>query len=164
MAIFKANKERWTKDGRKWFFQCYYKDLQGNRKLKRSKLFYKQEEAKTEERKFLSSINLGEQDNNMTFEELFDNYIIYQQDKVKIGTLQDIKKRKKKYEALYKIKLKDYNIKHYEMWKKSINENQKNYQTSYKNTLYKHLNDYLYIFYFCKIHLYPFQSNIFYIL
>lgn len=101
------------KDGRKWFFQCYYKDLQGNRKLKRSKLFLKQEEAKLEERKFLSSLAIGGSDNNMTIGDFIHNYITFQEDRVRITTIMDIKKKTKYIESLNKIKLSDFNISHF---------------------------------------------------
>ena len=135
MAVFKANKDRWTKDGRKWFFQCYYKDLQGNRKLKRSKLFLKQEEAKLEERKFLSSLELGEQSNNMTIKDLTTKYIEFQKDRVRITTITGIKKEIKYIKSLNKIKLRDFNVSHFNQWKKQMKETK--LSTNYQNTIYK---------------------------
>ena len=76
MAVYQEkDKSRWTKDGRKWYFKCYYKDLQGNRVCKKSKMFAKQSEAKDEERKFLSEINVEVPMPTISFKELINNVI-----------------------------------------------------------------------------------------
>lgn len=140
MAVIKEkNKNKWTKKGNKWYFKCYYKDIQGNVLQKKSKMFAKQSEAEEAQRKFLNEVDLSVPTANITFKELIDNYLEYKKDKVKITTYNDTKKRFKKFQSLYKIKLSDFNIRHFEAWKKEINDNNKQYQTSYKNTLYKNL-------------------------
>lgn len=140
MAVYQEkNKLRWTKDGRKWYFKCYYKDLQGNTICKKSKMFTKQSEAKEAEKNFLNEINLNLPTSNITFKELIDEYLKFQKDKVKITTYKDTQKRFKKFNKLYNVKLNNFNIKHFEIWKTEINNNEKEYQTSYKNTLYKNL-------------------------
>lgn len=140
MAVYQEkNKKKWTKDSRKWYYKCYYKDLQGNNACKKSKLFISKKEAQDQERIFLNEVNLNIPTKAITFKELIDEYLNFQKDKVKITTFKDTKKRFKKFEKLYNIKLSDFNIKHFEAWKNEINNNKKEYQTSYKNTLYKNL-------------------------
>ncbi len=53
MAVFQKPKGQWTRDGRSWYFRCYYKDYRGNIKSKGSRLFLTKKEAKDEEAIFL---------------------------------------------------------------------------------------------------------------
>lgn len=53
MAVFQKPKNQWTKDGRSWYFKCYYTDIRGQRKPKGSKLFLTKKEAKEAEALFL---------------------------------------------------------------------------------------------------------------
>ena len=41
MPVYMEKKEKWTKDGRRYFYKCQYTDRYGNRKQKKSKLFLK---------------------------------------------------------------------------------------------------------------------------
>lgn len=138
MAVFQEkNKKRWTKDGRKWYFKCYYSDLQGNKVCKKSKMFAKQSEAKEEERKFLQAVRLQIPTTKMNFKELIELYKAFQETHVKITTYDVIKKKLKNLEYLNNIYLNDFNINHFNVWKKEINK--KNLSTTYKNNIYKTL-------------------------
>lgn len=54
MAIYnEKNKNKWTKDGRHWYFVVYYKDFAGNVKQKWSKMYKTKTEAEQEEALFL---------------------------------------------------------------------------------------------------------------
>ena len=53
MAVYnEKNKNKWTKDGRHYYYKCYYTDMYGNRKQKVSKMFLTSNEAKNSEREF----------------------------------------------------------------------------------------------------------------
>lgn len=55
MAIYnEKNKNKWTKDGRHWYFTCYYRNIQGNKKQYKSKMFLTKQEAEKEELLFLA--------------------------------------------------------------------------------------------------------------
>lgn len=54
MPVYQVSKERQTKDGRSYFFICYYKDVQGNLQRKTSKLYMKKTDAKNAEKKFIA--------------------------------------------------------------------------------------------------------------
>lgn len=55
MAIYnEKNKNKWTKDGRHWYFTCYYTNIQGNKKQYKSKMFLTKQEAEKEELLFLA--------------------------------------------------------------------------------------------------------------
>lgn len=139
MAVYQEkDKKKWTKDGRKWYYRCYYTDIRGSRKQKISKMYETKKQAEQEERLFLTNASTTAPTPDITVEQLINDYLIYQKDKVKVSTYQDLQKRIKKFKPLLNIKLKDLNIKHFELWKTEINNNDKNYKTSYKNTLYKH--------------------------
>ena len=52
MAIKKTNKNEWTKDGRKWIFYDYVKNIDGSRRKYKSKKFFTKAEALKAERKY----------------------------------------------------------------------------------------------------------------
>ena len=46
MAVYQEkDKKKWTKDGRKWYYRCYYTDIKGNRKQKISKMYETKKQA-----------------------------------------------------------------------------------------------------------------------
>ena len=121
MPVYKSKKV--GKDGQCWFFKTNYTDLFGNRKQKCSKLFSTKTEAKEAERKFLNDLEVN---NNapvdMTFEELFVKFREYQEDKVRNTTKHNYENKYKHIQDFTKLKCKDYNIDHFEAWKKRLNE------------------------------------------
>lgn len=140
MAVYQEkNKSKQTKDGRSWYFRVPYVDLCGKRKQHWSKFYFTKKEAQEGERQFLASVKDMSSNPNMTFEELCLDFYEYQEKSksVKETTLQTYKDRKPFLEYLYNIKLVDFNINHFEMWKQKINE--KNLATSYKNDILKFL-------------------------
>lgn len=138
MAVYQEkNKSKQTKDGRSWYFRVPYVDLCGKRKQHWSKFYFTKKEAQEGERQFLASVKNKVDNTSMTFEELCSAFYKHQEEEVKETTLQTYKDRKPFLEYLYHIKLVDFNINHFEMWKKKINE--KNIATSYKNDILKFL-------------------------
>ena len=54
MAVKLLDKDEWTKDGRKWIFYDYVKNLDGTRRKYKSKKFFTKTEALKAEREFLT--------------------------------------------------------------------------------------------------------------
>lgn len=135
IAIFQAKAKEQTKDGRKWYFSTYYKGLDGVNKLYRSKKYMTKKEAQEAERQFLLSLDQTINHRDMTFKDLYLAFYEYQSDKVRESTIKTYKDRIKYLELFDKIKLREMNIKHFELWKKEINKLP--LATSYKNDLFK---------------------------
>lgn len=138
MAIYQEKrKNKITKDGRSWFFRVPYVDISGKRIQHMSGKYYTKKEAQVAEREFLASIKDKTDNTNMKFKDLYLAFYDYQKDKVKETTFQTYYDRVPFLECLDNIKLEDFNINHYEMWKKNINS--KNLATSTKNDILKFL-------------------------
>ena len=136
MAVKLLDKKEWTKDGRKWVFYDYIKNLDETRKKYKSKKFFTKTEALKAERDFLAlTIEYSDKNYNMTFSDLYNNFYHYKEDKVKVSTLTTYKDRKVYLKSLDNIKLKDFNIEHFEKWKKEINSY--SFSTTYKNNIFK---------------------------
>ena len=144
MPVYMEKKEKWTKDGRKWYFKCYFKNAYGENVRKRSKLFLSKNAAAAEERKFL--LLAENHENNisyMTFEELEELFFEFKADKVREGSLKNYKVQSVHLIFFHKIKLKDLNINHIEKWQKEMNG--KKLSLEYKNdilTLLKQILNY----------------------
>ena len=54
MAVKLLDKDEWTKDGRKWIFYDYVKNLDGSRRKYKSKKVFTKTEALKAEREFLA--------------------------------------------------------------------------------------------------------------
>lgn len=137
MSINKLKENEWTKDGRKWIFQVRYTDLNGCTKKYKSKKYKTKPEAQEAERVFFLELDKYRPDNNMTFKELYTAFYEYQKDKVKETTLNTYKDRIRYMALLDKIKVKDFNLQHYEMWRKKIMEYNLSNRT--RNYIYKFL-------------------------
>lgn len=136
MATKLLDKAEWTKDGRKWIFYDWIHNLDGTRRKYKSKKYFTKKEALETERDFMASYNTDADNNrNMTFKNLYTSYYQYQEDKVKETTLKTYRDRKRFFESLDNIKLKDFSIQHFELWRKEIN--QMSISTNYKNHLFK---------------------------
>lgn len=142
MAVKLLDKSEWTKDGRKWIFYDYVKNLDGTRRKYKSKKFFTKTEALNAEREFLT-LNTERADNNrnMTFKDLYTLFYAYKEDKVKFTTLKTYRDRQKFFKNLENVKLKDFNIEHFEKWKKEINTY--GYSTNHKNHIFKFFKELL---------------------
>ena len=137
MSVSQLKQKDWTKDGRKWNFHVRYKDLNGKIKQYQSKLFKTKVEAQEAERKFMLELDKYRPDNDMTFKDLYTAFYEYQEDKVKETTLHTYKDRMRYMALLDNIKVKEFNIQHYEMWRKKILEYKLSNRT--RNYIYKFL-------------------------
>ena len=142
MAVKLLDKDEWTKDGRKWIFYDYVKNLDGSRRKYKSKKFFTKTEALKAEREFLTiNADRSDKDRNMTFKDLYTLFYAYKEDKVKYTTLKTYRDREKFFKDLDNVKLKDFNIEHFEKWKKQINSY--GYTTNHKNHLFKFFKELL---------------------
>ena len=138
MAIYQEKeKKKITKDGRSWYFRVPYVDISGKRIQHMSGKYFTKKEAQQAEREFLASIKDKSDNTNMKFKDLYLAFYEYQKDKVKDTTFKTYYDRVPFLECLDNIKLEDFNINHFEMWRKIINS--KDLATSYKNDILKFL-------------------------
>ena len=135
MATRLLEQYKWTSDGRKWVFYTWIPTLSGNRKKYTSIAYKSQKEAEIAEKEYLFTLKDYNVNEEMTFKELYTAYYSYQEDKVKPSTLKTYRDRIKYMSLLDKIKVKDLDIKKYELWRKEINNF--NISTSYKNEIQK---------------------------
>ena len=135
MSVNKAKTP--TKDGKYWFFRVVYKDEFNTPKRYNSKKYFTRAEANEAELEFLNklkeNVNIP---TKMTFKDLWNAFLEYQDDKVRISTKVGYKYRGKYLVPLYKIKCVDFNIVYYEKWKKYINS-QPNMKDISKNDILK---------------------------
>lgn len=120
MVYQEKNKSKWSKDGRKWYYRCYYEDIYGNRKQKQSKLFETKKEAQEEERLFLLKLNNNIKD--ILFEELTIEYLKDYKKKNKESTYYDTKNRIDKHiiPIFKNIYVSKINIQQVELFKEKI--------------------------------------------
>ena len=137
MSVNQLKQSEWTKDGRKWIFQTRYTDLSGNVKKYKSKKFHTKKEAQEAERLFFLELDKYRPDNNMTFRDLYLAFYKYQEDKVKETTIHTYLDRMRYMQYLDNVKVKDFNLQHYEMWRKKILECKLSTRT--RNYIYKFL-------------------------
>lgn len=135
MATRLLEKYKWTKDGRKWVFYTWTTSLDGKRKKYTSKAYHTKKEALEAEREYVSKLTVFTEDKGMTFKDLYTAYYEYQEDKVKATTLKAYRDRIKYMQLLDKIKLKDLNVAHYELWRKELAK--VDIKTSTKNDIQK---------------------------
>lgn len=134
MAIYnEKNKNKWTKDGRHWYFTCYYTNIQGNKKQYKSKMFLTKQEAEKEELLFLAK-----RDNPtlVKFDIISLDYFKYMYSSRKESTIYS-------YEYAFKKNIEPYfsdfyinniNIQLINHWKAEVI--QKGYKLAYLNKLY----------------------------
>lgn len=135
MAIYKNPAP--TKDGRYWYFKIGFQDALWNNKQYKSKKYATKKEVIEAERKYAVTATNKFETSEMTFEDLYNEFIKHRDDKVKETTKYGYSKKKSYIESLFKIKVKDFNIIQYELWKQQINNT--NLGTTYKNDIYKFL-------------------------
>ena len=145
MPVYREkNKKKWTKDGRSYYFKCYYNDIYGNRKQYKSKLYKLSSDAKAAEREFINKVNISDISNNkIDFIDVYKEWLQYKQSQVKSTTFYSVVKRSEchivpffKNYKLHSIKINIINI-----WKDYIFK--LNISTGHKNTLIRTLKEIL---------------------
>ena len=99
MAVYlEKDKSKWTKDGRKYYFRTYYTDMYGNKKQKQSKLYKLKSEAENAESEFKVMIKTNDETNlNITFDDVFYEWLFYKKQTVKYPTYYSIKTKMVKH-------------------------------------------------------------------
>ena len=135
MAIYKAKEK--TKDGRCWFYKFRYLDLDGRKKQAHSGKYLTKKEAEAAEFAFKMKLRNRENQEDITFEEMINLFIENRKETVKETTFYNYGNKKLYLEPLYRIKLKDFDVNHFDNWKKSLNNT--HLSTKYKNDILKFL-------------------------
>ncbi len=123
MAVRETNKNRITKDGRKWYFYTWLSYPDGTRKMYTSKLFLTKKEATTAEKEFIlkkekSEINITD----MTFMDLYNEFYEYKKDKVKHSPLTGYRNCIKSLTEFHRLKIRDIKVTHYLAWRRRIGD------------------------------------------
>lgn len=135
MPIYKTKKP--TKDGRTWFFKVQYKDSLNQLKVFVSKTYATKTEAKDGERQFFAELNENNKaPKDLTLGDLWNKFLEYQDDKVKVSTKRGYLYKEKYLKYLFDVKCVDYTPARYEAWKKKIKAIDSMNTTS-KNDIFK---------------------------
>ena len=137
MPVYREkNKNKWTKDGRSYYFRCYYTDMYGNRKQKESKLYKLSSEAKEAEREFLNKVEKKDEiNNNITFEDVFNEWLLIKKRIIKCTTFYRLKKCLNKQVLSFFRKYKLHSIKMDTINKWYIYLESTNISQEYQNSL-----------------------------
>lgn len=107
-------KKKQLKSGIKYSYTLRYKDIYGNTKQYTSKGYDTKKEAELEEAKFRIKIQEKKVSfNNITFDDVFKEYIEYKSKSVKVQTLNKIKDLYKHFEPIKNIKVNDLELNTY---------------------------------------------------
>lgn len=133
MPVYKSKEQ--TKDGRKWFFKCQYKDIYGEIKTKKSKKFMSKSAAQKAEAKFIIENNGIKQNSSITFNNVFLEYIENKKERVKKQTLnKDEQQYKYISKYLGNIKINELTVSQYRQFKNKLTE--ANLSVVYKNKIH----------------------------
>lgn len=129
MAVYQEkDKSKWTKDGRSWYFRCYYSDMYGNLKQKQSKFYKTKAEAKADESVFLVKVATNDEtDLNILFESVCREWLQYKKQLVKYSTYYKIEKMVEKHilPTFNKFKLHFIKTNNLMLWKEYLDKNTK---------------------------------------
>ena len=138
MAVFKSKEA--TKNGKKWFYSIRYLTANGEKVRYKSKKFATKQEAQENERQFL--IDRTENRINITFEDMYYQYLDYTEESIKGSTKYCKNNRIKNHILNYFGKMNIHNITVNTViaWKSKINKGTYNkgrnkYSLQYKQTL-----------------------------
>lgn len=144
MPVYMEKKEKWTKDGRKYYYKCQYTDKYGDRKQKKSKLFLKKDDAKAAERRFLESIIMVDEINyEVSFEQVYYEWLEYKRQAIKSTTYYSTQKKANKniLEELKQYKLKSIKENVLMNWRQQLLE--KDISEGYQNTIIGYMQEIL---------------------
>ena len=142
MGVYESKKP--TKDGKKFYFRCYYKDRYGNNKQYESKKYKGVRECEKAERDFLSTVQYEDiPDYDISFEKLYYEWLTVKQDTIKTSTFYCLKKRTTRHILSFFENYKLHSIKEKEIlqFKNSIINN--NLCIEEKNRVIKYLKNIL---------------------
>ena len=123
MGVYESKKP--TKDGRKFYFRCYYKDRYGNNKQYESKKYKGIRECEKAEREFLSTIQYEDvPDYDISFKIVYDEFLDFKGTQVKSSSYYSRKHRDDLHIIPFFEKYKLHSIKINDVlrWKEKIND------------------------------------------
>lgn len=127
-------KKKQLKSGVKYAFTLRYTDIYGDTKQYTSKGYDTKKEAELEEAKFRIKVEENKiTTSNITFKQIFIEYLEYIKKDIKPQSLKKIENQCKIFQPLDNIKINDFNIQTYK--KIQLYLNQKEYSVEYKNKL-----------------------------
>lgn len=130
--------------GNSWYYRCYYTDMYGVRKQRKSKLYETKGKAQEEERLFLQSIKTTDIiDLNVSFEKVYNEFLKVKKEKVKITTYYGIEKEMNYNVLSYfkNYKLHDIKINNINQWKDNLKA--KSTTIDWKNKIIGHFKELL---------------------
>ncbi len=127
------NKEKWTNDGRHWYFRIYYRDINDNLKQKKSKMYFTKQQAMENELLFLSKHDIKIL---VKFTTAANSYFENISKIRKVSTVYSYKKAYFSHiEPFFKdMYINDVSIKKISLW--ADNMNSSDLSTEYKNKIY----------------------------
>ena len=142
-------KKKTLKSGIKYSFTLRYKDIYGNTKQYTSKGYNTKREAELEEAKFRIKIQEKKISlNNITFKDVYQEYIEYKSKLVKLQTLNKIKELSKYLQPIMDIKVNDLDLATYNKFNLYVDK--EGYSVNHKNkilNLLKNLIEYSHKYY-----------------
>lgn len=134
MALYQDKKTK------KWAYRLSFND-NGKRKQKHSKWYDLKKDAKAAEKEYLELICENIANEDITFEHIWNSYLNFKKEHLKITSYETLKNRQRHIEMLFDIKIIDFDFKVFSKWKKHLNDS--DFSTTYKNNLYKLLRSVL---------------------
>ena len=142
-------KKKTLKSGIKYSFTLRYKDIYGNTKQYTSKGYNTKREAELEEAKFRIKIQEKKISlNNITFMDVYQEYIEYKSKLVKLQTLNKIKELSRYLQPIMNIKVNDLDVATYNKYNLYVDK--EGYSVNHKNkilNLLKNLIEYSHKYY-----------------
>ena len=127
-------RKKQLKTGTKYAFRLRYTDIFGNIKEYTSKGYNTRKEAELEEAKFRIKVNEGKiSSTNLTFNQVFQEYIEYRSKDIKPQSLNKVINLYKVFEPIGNTKINDFNLNMYRKFRLYIEE--KHYSLEYNNKL-----------------------------
>lgn len=127
-------KKRQTKNGIKYSFTLRYTDIFGNTKQYTSKGYDTKKEAELEEAKFKIKVSENKvNSSNLTFYQIFVEYIEYRKKDMKIQSIKKLENLYKVFEPIEDIKISDFNLQKYKQFRNYIDT--KGYSVEYNNKI-----------------------------
>lgn len=125
-------RKKQLKSGIKYAFTLRYKDIYGNSKQYTSKGYDTKKEAELEEAKYRIKINEKKINvSNLTFNQVFLEYIEYKRTRIKLQTVNKIKDLYKILEPIKEVKINNFDLGMYNQFKLYLEK--KDFSINYKN-------------------------------
>jgi integrase len=127
-------RKKQLKNGIKYAFTLRYTDIFGNTKQYTSKGYDTKKEAELEEARYKIKVYENKvSSSNITFNQVFMEYIEHQKKNIKPQSIKKIETQYKIFQPIDKVKINDFNISMYKQLQLYLDQN--NYSVEYKNKI-----------------------------